>query len=427
VLLASDVPSEVELRALLEQRVIDDLLGPAGGPEEEIADGTVRDRYLVGMLAPRRLRVAPELVDRLEVEEATSAEEDDHEDTGLAAPTMLPSAMGLSFAVATGGPPLRATARWGNYRRLPSETLQTEKGNPKTVWKRRTIEETVTLPPLAEGAIGPIRVGGDSGDALAPAQLRGVAHRVGGVWVVSLFLVNVQDEPEERRDEAWLFQPELAVEAVDGSAVFCARMLDALPGASAEPREDERRMAMLYRNRCEIAVGHGVAVHADVCPDDPSRGTRLVTRAVPVYEVARQTAPTEEEEPQLRQVEHDMKRLAESSTPELVATLQALASTYSDWEGCAIRRRDWTVSSRMRRPRWMRATRRLHASALGLPSYRRTGRRETHFGLPTARCGSSGSTPSIQSEGVRDATPRSKRSTCPKTAAGGRSSSPSCS
>jgi hypothetical protein len=330
-LLASEVPSEVELRAMLEQRVIDDLLGPAAGAGEEIADGTVRDRYLVGMLAPRRLRVAPEEVDRLELEEATSPEEDAHEDSNVAAPTMFPSAIGLSFAVPVGSPPLRAIVRWGNYRRLPSESLQTEKGNPKTVWKRRQIEETVVLPPIADGPFGPFRVGGDPDDALAPAQVRGVAHRVGEVWVVSLFLVNVQDEPEERRDEAWLFQPEIQVEAVDGSAVFCARVLDALPAASAEPREDDRRMAMLFRNRCELAVGHGVAVHAEPSPDDPSRAARIVTRVVPAHEVARQTAPTQDEEPKLRDVVHDMKELAESSTPELVATLERLAAAYADW------------------------------------------------------------------------------------------------
>ena len=34
--------------------VLKDLLGPVGGPEEEIDEPSVRDRYLVGMLAPKR-------------------------------------------------------------------------------------------------------------------------------------------------------------------------------------------------------------------------------------------------------------------------------------------------------------------------------------------------------------------------------------
>ena len=45
-------PSPAALRDELEQLVLQDLLGPAGGPEEELDEGSVRDRYLVGMLAP---------------------------------------------------------------------------------------------------------------------------------------------------------------------------------------------------------------------------------------------------------------------------------------------------------------------------------------------------------------------------------------
>jgi len=32
--------------------VIGDLLGPAGGESEELTERTVRDRYIVGVLAP---------------------------------------------------------------------------------------------------------------------------------------------------------------------------------------------------------------------------------------------------------------------------------------------------------------------------------------------------------------------------------------
>src|SRR3954470_7484902 len=54
-----DKPSPSQLRAMLEGRVAADLLGPAGGPDEEIVERTVRDRYLVGVLAPRRRRDEP--------------------------------------------------------------------------------------------------------------------------------------------------------------------------------------------------------------------------------------------------------------------------------------------------------------------------------------------------------------------------------
>lgn len=44
------------IRDLLQMAVYDDLLGPAGGPEEEIVEMSVRDRYLVGRLAPQETR-----------------------------------------------------------------------------------------------------------------------------------------------------------------------------------------------------------------------------------------------------------------------------------------------------------------------------------------------------------------------------------
>jgi len=50
----SNTPSPHQLRAELEAMVLGDLLGPAGGEGEELTERTVRDRYLVGVLAPSR-------------------------------------------------------------------------------------------------------------------------------------------------------------------------------------------------------------------------------------------------------------------------------------------------------------------------------------------------------------------------------------
>ena len=51
---ATSIPSQHQLRAELEAMVLGDLLGPAGGESEELTERTVRDRYLVGVLAPSR-------------------------------------------------------------------------------------------------------------------------------------------------------------------------------------------------------------------------------------------------------------------------------------------------------------------------------------------------------------------------------------
>ena len=330
-ILVADVPSKEALRTMLEERVIADLLGPAGGPEEEIVEGSVRDRYLVGMLAPRRVRIEPEEVDGVEAEESTASDDGTGDSVTISAPTMFPSAVGLSFVVGADAPALKVTARWGSYQRLPSETVTTETGKPKLVWKRKQIEAEIPLGTLSEGALGPFRVGGDPDDAEAPAKVRGIARRMGDGYVVSLFLVNNQDEPEERRDTAWLFQPELSVEAADGSAVFLSRLAVQLPSGDLEPLAEDRTLAMLYRDRRELAVGHGVAVHVDVDPADPRRGVRVTTRVVPVSDVLQQTPPTVDEEPLLTGVVHDMKALAEASPAELVERLRELPDAYADW------------------------------------------------------------------------------------------------
>ncbi|HEY3384364.1 MAG TPA: hypothetical protein VGK32_21610 [Vicinamibacterales bacterium] len=51
----STPPAPVRLRAELQDLIINDLLGPAGGENEVLADARERvsARYLVGMLAPR--------------------------------------------------------------------------------------------------------------------------------------------------------------------------------------------------------------------------------------------------------------------------------------------------------------------------------------------------------------------------------------
>jgi hypothetical protein len=45
-------PSPMQFRAELEEMIRHDLLGPAGGPYEEVAERSVRGRYIVGLLAP---------------------------------------------------------------------------------------------------------------------------------------------------------------------------------------------------------------------------------------------------------------------------------------------------------------------------------------------------------------------------------------
>lgn len=314
------------LRAKLERMVVAELLGPAGGPEEEIADGSVRERYLVGMLAPRRLRVAPEEQDSTEIETGTSHEDGASDRSVEAMPSMFPSSIGLSFCVPAGTESVRLTARWGRYKRAKSETVA-EGDAPKSVWKRQPMEGRIDLPLLGEATFGPLPLT----DAQPEVVVQGVVHRLRDMVVGSVFLVNRQDEPTEKRDEGWLFQPEIVLEARDGSAIFCARPSHELPEAGALADDELRTMAMLYRDRVEFASGHGVAVHAEVSAEDPCRAVRLETRIVPSFEVAQQSAAGATDEAALKDLVLDMKELAETSRAALGAKLRSLPDAYKAW------------------------------------------------------------------------------------------------
>jgi hypothetical protein len=102
------VPSRRQIRDELEAAVIRDLRGPVNGPEEEIDEASVRDRYLVGMLAPRRQVLTPEEFDELAVGGEGPPEEGTVDVNAPQATTMFPSSFGLTFCVDGGAPPSRS-------------------------------------------------------------------------------------------------------------------------------------------------------------------------------------------------------------------------------------------------------------------------------------------------------------------------------
>ncbi len=115
--LANRIPSQVELRAELERLVVGDLLGPVGGPEEEIAEGRPQDRYLLGCLAPNRTVVDPSRHDGLGAEEGVGTEDGEGDTENPQARSIFPQAIGMTFCVGPAVEALTVTARWGRYER----------------------------------------------------------------------------------------------------------------------------------------------------------------------------------------------------------------------------------------------------------------------------------------------------------------------
>ncbi len=304
-----------------------ELIGPRGGEEEQISLGTVRESYLAGMLAPQAtVGVDPSRSDdpgQLDGEDAV----EDPDGAGAAArPAMAPSSMGLTCVVAGDVARVLVSASWGRYERVSVEP--DGDGRARRAWQRVPVQgfRVVELRP---GPVGPVE--------LAPVEhpavvLQGEVSRQGGAWLVSLFVVNVQES--DKRDSTWLFQAGFEVTAVGdplSNPVFVGRsqVLGSEPVQSSEPELAE--LDLLYRNRVEFAVGHGVAVEVDVVPGDPARAYRVATRSLPVAEVPRTEAPSAAEEPGLAGAVFDMSVLSGLRGAELVGALQPLVDAYRSW------------------------------------------------------------------------------------------------
>ena len=323
-ILKSEIPSALDLRAKLEEMVRRDLLGPAGGPEEMIEERYVRDRYIVGRLAPRGQSLLPDEQDELAVDGAGEDQDGRAESTSPQLATILPSSIGLTFTVSGEAAAIQVTARWGRYVRTRTEERLDARGEPRLVWQRVPVEAVSAPIPLKEGLLGPWRPDPEQPDV----YVRGLCRRHDHCWTITLFLVNAQQEPKIRKDEAWLFQPELVVAAPDGAPIFVKRQLP--PDLNASEPED-RAMSMLYRRQVEFAVGHNVAVHAELAADSWERAISVRTEVIPAYEVERLDPPPPAEAPPLGQAVFDMKRLAETPTGQFGAAIGPLVEAYETW------------------------------------------------------------------------------------------------
>ena len=329
------VPSPWDIRADLVRRITADLLGPLEGENEVILgyqrhDGRwarpdrVRDRYLVGMLAPRgTVAVDPERDDDVGPEEGDDTGES-VQDGRVPRLALAPSSMGLSLVVDSEVDRLVARCSWGQYLK---EFHDQEDGSRAAVWVRYPRQHTVVVR-LTPGEFDPIEVNGEG------VVLRGRAiPSEMGPWLVSLFLSNEQEQLDRNKDSRWLFQAGLELEAANGSAVFLGRASVLGKDASGSQWEhfEMAHLDMLYRDTVEFAVGHGVGVEATVSTADPRRATRLATAVIPRYEVWRTDAPRPDAASHLAGLITDMKELSRLSPDELRMAMLPLAEGFRSW------------------------------------------------------------------------------------------------
>jgi hypothetical protein len=314
--------------------VVNDLLGPAGGLQEELdqREDHVYQRYLIGMLAPKELEVSGEAMDELATEEGEDGEEGTTETGVPAGSTYFPSSMGLSFVVDGSVKQIVIESEWGRYLRIKSESQAKKDGNPAPVWKREHVVGKPLSLDLAEGSIEPIFPNGAQPLVILQGRIRRTKDR----WVITIFLVNNQLERKERnepKDEVWVFQPKIRIRGVDNQPIFVQRKDVTADLSKMDPltREETETLSMLYRHQREFAVGHGISVHATVPEPVAERATRVETEWAPISEVPQQTPRTVADDPNLAGLILDMKVLADLPKTELVASLRVLEAAYRIW------------------------------------------------------------------------------------------------
>src|SRR5581483_2970607 len=134
--------SPVDLRRELHDLIVADLVGPAGGEREVLADPRERVsvRYLAGMLAPRgTIAYDAARHDRAAVAGDDALGDQAEGDDAAAKPALFASSFGMTFAVDRKIEGIRVHAAWGRYRKAAHADHEHK------VWQREPVEGAVTL------------------------------------------------------------------------------------------------------------------------------------------------------------------------------------------------------------------------------------------------------------------------------------------
>lgn len=298
-----------------------DLLGPAGGEREVITEDNVRDRYLVGLLAPLKQSDEPtrEQMDELAEDGDDSPEEGSPEPATPASRSLMPSSFGMSFSLDPAATSFTMAAHWGQY-------LRDKHAEGEPVWVRHPRGSESRPIPLREGSLAGWIADGECPDVVVKGKIR----RRPTHWSVTLFLCNEQEE-RRPKDETWLFQAELKAK---GSLIRepGRASLESLDKAA---RTEDLVNEMLYRHNLAFAMGHGVSVDWTLADGRWDRAVEVRTAAMPREMVRGVEAGS------VPGLVVDMQALAASTDRELLERLSPLVESYRQWiENLKVRMQD---------------------------------------------------------------------------------------
>lgn len=356
-----------DLRSFLIQRLQEDIIGPSA-PDEELMDRP-SDRYLTGILYPRRLEFGADEDEKLGHGTGGDGSEDDSSEDVPPAALHKPSSAGLSFSVAAGPQEiirLEIRIRGGTYTRIEkarpgtstadgSSSSVSEKNGPGSdpregaaaderpqpeaaraskklliAWRRNDHDLHVSLS-LSQGGKPdyPLDSHGLPGFSLYVTQASASGGRM-----ITVRLVNEQEckpgTEGKRPDEMSLFQSTLEVRT-GAPFRFIPR-----PAEQASDDQDSLTAALLYRRLQDYAVGHTCsAAWAHPAGDTvewiattwlPEQTVRMVSAngAPPLKDAVAETAVSTGLDPLAARDLADADR-------HLEALLQAVPAGYAAW------------------------------------------------------------------------------------------------
>jgi len=342
---STEMPTPSEIREELLDLVHRELVGPFNGEDEKIEGnsevGTYtygaerpRDRYLVGMLAPRETFLGQENDESGSTSDGATETDGCNaasENASTRATQLIPSSFGFTFTVDADVDDIEIEAKWGRYDYVTEDEEGESLTADERYWQRKACGGKKTIA-LVKGEIEQTSI--DSEDTFV--HIRGHVRNVGDQKSVTLFLINDDVAPASGRDADvhWIFQTELSVQGKDNRHIFVARPTTVHGGGNDDLAREDRELEMIYRDECEFAVGHGVAVDwAEPSSEAVDRTNRIFTCVSPRYEVRKQTPPSSSEVgfEGLAGLELRMDVLGESEPSEVIEKLQPLVDSYTTW------------------------------------------------------------------------------------------------
>jgi hypothetical protein len=340
------VTNAKDVRTQLIEALELDLIGPRTAHEpharyaEEVLPIAPSKWYLTGFLvpyeAPASQRADDDGEDTLDLLGRTIEGDDDNApEAASARKAFFPSSMGLSVLVSADTTQLQVKFAWADYLSVarPGESDRPPKGkeseNPpgeragRGHW-RRVPREAERLVTFADGTHPPVGLTGFT-DLSIVVSVRAVGDHglvPKGSRSVSVFLVNHRPPaPDEQRDEAYIFQPELSLHTPQP---FVPR--PDLHGQDSEDG-DEKVADLQYRDVVEYAVGHNVAATAVKAE---GRCHEVRTTWMPTADVEKVVPRDLSQGP--GKVELEMEALAAAPSAQVVRdTVGPMLTAYAEW------------------------------------------------------------------------------------------------